>query len=83
MKATKGTKITCSLCGQVVGSFIKDVAPASPITSNDVDMYTAVSIPDHQSGGRKWSCQKDNTVVAELSGQPTYWRVHTVQGWVS
>ena len=82
MKAAKGTQLTCSLCGQVLGVFIKDVAPASPITSDDVDMDTAVSIPD-QLGGRKWSCKKDNVVVAELSGQPTRWRVHTARGWIA
>jgi hypothetical protein len=83
VKATKGTKLTCSLCSQVVGVFIKDVVEASPVTSNDVDMDTAVSIPSHQDGGRKWSCQKCNTVVAELNGQPSNWRVHTAQGWLA
>jgi hypothetical protein len=82
MKATKGTKIACSLCGQVVGSFIKDVPKTSPITSNDVAMDQTLSMPDHL-GGRKWSCKKDNTVVAELSGQPIHWRVHTELGWIS
>jgi hypothetical protein len=82
MKAEKGTQLTCSLCGQVLGVFIKDVAPASPITSDDVDMDASVSTPDHL-GGRKWSCQRDNVVVAELSGQPTHWRVHTARGWIA
>ena len=82
MKAMKGTKLTCALCGQVVGSFINDVAPPHPITSNDVEMDTAVSVPDHL-GGRKWSCQRDDTVVAELNGDPTHWRVHTERGWLS
>jgi hypothetical protein len=82
MKATKGTQITCSGCKQPVGSFRKEVADGSPVTSDDVDMDGEFAIPSHQDGGRKWNCLKCKVPVAELTGQPTQGRVHTARGWL-
>jgi hypothetical protein len=82
MKAAKGTKITCSSCKQAAGRFRKDVAEGSPITSDDVDMDGEYAIPSHQDGGRKWNCLKCNLPVAELTGQPSHWRVQTARGWI-
>lgn len=83
MKATKGTKLTCSDCKQVVGSFRKDVAEGEPVTTDHVEMDGEFSIPSHQDGGRKWSCLQCNVPVAELTGLPSHWRVHTARGWIA
>jgi hypothetical protein len=83
MKVTKGTQIRCSACKQVVGSFRKDVADISPVTSDHVDMDGEFAIPSHQDGGRKWNCLKCKAPVAEVVGDPSRWSVQTARGWLS
>jgi hypothetical protein len=78
MKATKGMKITCSLCGQEVGRFERDVDSNSPIVQEDVSMDGGLATPELSY--MRWSCKNDSVVVAESFVKN--WRVHTSRGWI-